>query len=83
METKRKIVIAAELLMNSFGYVHGEHSEHVAYDFRIDDDGEAMSVFCVNDDAFYWPEKLSAIAEAVGLSCHVLVQGGNIKFRLH
>lgn len=82
METKRKIVIAAELLMNSFGYVHGEHG-HVAYDFRIDDDGKAMSVFCVNDDAFYWVEKLSAIAEAVGLSCHVLVQGGSAKFRLH
>jgi hypothetical protein len=73
METKRKIVLAAEMLRNSYGYVHGENSGTVSFDFTIDEDGESIEIF--NSDhtfgTFFWPEKVVEIAQPLGLSCFV------------
>ena len=73
METKRRIELAAEMLRNSYGYVHGENSGTVSFDFTIDEDGESITIF--NSDhtfgTFFWPEKVVEIMQPLGLSCFV------------
>lgn len=73
METKRKIVLAAEMLRNCYGYVHGENCGAVSFDFTIDEDGESITIFNADHafGTFFWPEKVVEIMQPLGLSCLV------------
>lgn len=73
MEHKKKIALAAELLRGAYGYINGDNSGKMAFDFIVGDDGSCIYVFNADtdDETFYWPETVVHILDAVGLVAFV------------
>ena len=70
MKANKNLKIVEQLLKQTFGYVGGSHAEHISFDFRVEAKG--ISVYSTDpiSETFFWPEKVSRIAEACGLSCY-------------
>ncbi len=74
MEKKRSIVLAAEMLMNCYGYIGNRGKDDVtAFTFKVDSDGEGITVFSstISSEMFYWPEDIVRIVTAFNLSCYL------------
>ena len=74
MEKKRKIVMAAEMLRDCYGFVENKSWGCVSgFKFTIDDDGEGISVFSsdISADVFYYPEGVMRVVTGLELCCHV------------
>lgn len=74
MEKEKNFKLAAGLLKIQFGYKRGQHSENLFFDFVATEGRIEVFNAIKGDEAFYWPEMVSKIAEACRLSCHVSVR---------
>lgn len=70
MERNKNFKLAESLLKLQWGYVNGQHSEDLSFDFTCS--AGRIEVFNSSEDGtFYWPEDVCRVAESCGLSCYV------------